>query len=127
MFYQRMKKNLTKAKITRIESWASLGFPDCVVGIGDRFVLVELKVAKASGKVELSPHQVAFHVNHSAYPCFVLVSLGSGPSAELFLFHAGVVKDLALSTINDVKPTLKALQNKEGWGLLQMVLEGVNL
>ena len=127
MFYQRMKKNLTKAKITRIESWASLGFPDCVIAIGDRFVLVELKVAKVSGRVELSPHQVAFHVNHSAYPCFVLASMGSGPSAELLLFHAGVVKDLALSTVNDVKPVLKTLQNKEGWELLQMVLEGVNL
>jgi len=98
-----------------------------VIAIGDRFVLVELKVAKASGRVELSPHQVAFHVNHSAYPCFVLASLGSGPSAELFLFHSGVVKDLALGTVNDVKPTLKTLQNKEGWELLQMVLEGANL
>jgi len=122
-----MKKNLTKAKITRIESWASLGFPDCVIAIGDRFVLVELKVAKASGRVELSPHQVAFHVNHSAYPCFVLASMGSGPSAELLLFHSGVVKDLALGTVDDVKPVLKTLQNKEGWELLQMVLEGVSL
>jgi len=127
LFYQRIKKNLTKAKITRIESWASLGFPDCVIAIGDRFVLVELKVAKVSARVELSPHQVAFHVNHSAYPCFVLASMGSGPSAELLLFHAGVVKDLALSTVNDVKPVLKTLQNKEGWELLQMVLEGVSL
>ena len=120
-----MKRNLTKAKITRIESWASLGFPDCVVGIGNRFVLVELKVAKASGRVELSPHQVAFHATHSAYPCFVLVSLGSGARAELFLFHAGVVKDLALGTVESVKPTLKTIQDKDGWALLETVLETV--
>ena len=53
----------------------NLGVPDMLIGIGDQFVLVELKVVTRGLKVALRPHQVAFLVRHSlaGRPCFVLV------------------------------------------------------
>ena len=49
---------------TRVESWASFGFPD-LVGYTEKrgFFTVELKVTK-SKKLTFSPHQIAFHVKH---------------------------------------------------------------
>ena len=62
--WQKVKKNTPNIIWTRVESWASFGFPD-LVGYTEKqgFFTVELKVTK-SNKITFSPHQIAFHVKH---------------------------------------------------------------
>ena len=62
--WKDLKKNTPNITWTRVESWASFGFPD-LVGYTEKrgFFTVELKVTK-SNKVTFSPHQIAFHVKH---------------------------------------------------------------
>jgi len=78
---------MTKAKITRVESWVNLGIPDCIVGLGDRFHLIELKVAQVNGKVKISPHQVAFHTAHKGLPTWVFVQYDKGRKAKLMVYE----------------------------------------
>lgn len=61
--------------IERIENRVNLGVSDMLIGVDDRFVLVELKVVQRGLKVTLRPHQIAFLIRHAAKgrPCFVLV------------------------------------------------------
>ena len=62
--WQKVKKNTPNISWTRIESWASFGFPDLVgYTVKQGFFTVELKVTK-SKKISFSPHQIAFHVKH---------------------------------------------------------------
>jgi hypothetical protein len=44
----------------RIECKSPLGFPDVLIAIDGRIVLLELKVVRSGAKVALSPHQIAF-------------------------------------------------------------------
>jgi hypothetical protein len=62
--WRDLKKNTPNILWTRVESWASFGFPD-LVGYTEKrgFFTVELKVTK-SKKLTFSPHQIAFHVKH---------------------------------------------------------------
>ena len=71
--WQKVKKNTPNITWTRVESWASFGFPD-LVGYTEKrgFFTVELKVTK-SKKVSFSPHQIAFHVKHPTNT-FILVA-----------------------------------------------------
>ena len=61
--------------VERIENRVNLGIPDMLVGVGSRFVLLELKAVTSGLVVGLRPHQVAFMARHSqaGRPCFVLV------------------------------------------------------
>lgn len=61
--------------VERIENRVNLGIPDMLVGVGDKFVMLELKVVTRGLKIDLRPHQVAFLARHSraGRPCFVLV------------------------------------------------------
>lgn len=74
-FSARVKAGLASCDIERVENRVNLGVPDMMVGVGDRFVLVELKVVTKGLKVGLRPHQIAFMTRHAAKgrPCFVLV------------------------------------------------------
>ena len=74
-FSARVKAGLVNCSIERIENRVNLGIPDMLVGIGDRFVLLELKVVSKGLKVGIRPHQVAFMVRHTSQerPCYVLV------------------------------------------------------
>ena len=71
--WQKVKKNTPNIIWTRVESWASFGFPD-LVGYTEKrgFFTMELKVTK-SNKVTFSPHQIAFHVKHPTNT-FILVA-----------------------------------------------------
>ena len=74
-FSARVKAGLVNCDIERVENRVNLGIPDMMIGVGDRFVLVELKVVSKGLKVGLRPHQIAFMTRHAAKgrPCFVLV------------------------------------------------------
>lgn len=74
--YKRLKENLPNCHFTRIESRVNLGIPDCLLAFPHgEFMMVELKVVRRGRKVNLSPHQVAFHVKHADLRCptYILV------------------------------------------------------
>ena len=83
-FYKNLKKYLEdgddKFIITRIESYATPGFPDCIIYHNDLgFFTIELKVIrrnnKGIGKVLISPLQTAWHLLHVLHgaPVYILV------------------------------------------------------
>lgn len=98
-FSARVKSGLVNCDIERVENRVNLGVPDMMIGVGDRFVLVELKAVTKGLKVGLRPHQIAFMTRHAAKgrPCFVLVhDLGNTlrPST-IRLYHGRDAMDLA--------------------------------
>ncbi len=71
--WRKIRNEITTISWIRIENWALLGTPD-LLGYspnGNVFTL-ELKFTK-SRKVQISPHQVSFHVKHKTNT-FVLVA-----------------------------------------------------
>jgi hypothetical protein len=74
--YKRLRENLPNCHFTRIESRVNLGIPDVLLAFPHgQFAVVELKVVKRGRKVNLSPHQVAFHIKHADLRCptYILV------------------------------------------------------
>jgi hypothetical protein len=98
-FSARVKAGLVNCSIERIENRVNLGVPDMMVGVGDRFVLVELKVVAKGLKVGLRPHQIAFMTRHAAKgrPCYVLVhDLGNTQRpSTIRLYHGRDAMELA--------------------------------
>ena len=83
-FYKNLKKYLEngddKFIVTRIESYATPGFPDCIIYHSDLgFFTIELKVIRRNttgiGKVLISPLQAAWHILHVMHgaPVYILV------------------------------------------------------
>jgi hypothetical protein len=101
--YKRLKENLPSCHFTRIESRVNLGIPDCLLAFPHGlFVMVELKVVKRGRKVNMSPHQVAFHIKHADLRCptYILVQYQPAGTAhasksELLLFCGEQAMDLA--------------------------------
>ena len=79
----KVKRHTPNITWTRVESWASLGFPD-LVGYTENtgFFTVELKVTK-SNSVRLSPHQISFHVKHPT-KTFILIQTRDACSPKLY-------------------------------------------
>ena len=73
LFWQQVRKNLTAFSWIRLESKVNHGIPD-VLGTTEEgiYFTVELKVSK-SNKVNLSPHQIAYHEERKNAPAFILV------------------------------------------------------
>ena len=96
-FWKQIKNNLTDFQWVRLESWATKGVPDVMGFTKDgKIFTVELKVTK-SRSVYLSPHQIAFHVEHENSPCFILVKALSPSSPKkygIYLFHAKQVRQI---------------------------------
>ena len=90
--WQKVKKNTPKIIWTRVESWASFGFPD-LVGYTEKrgFFTVELKVTR-SNKIRFSPHQIAFHVQHPKNTFILVKSL---VSKDWKLYEGKDVRQLA--------------------------------
>ena len=89
--WQKVKKNTPNIIWTRVESWASFGFPD-LVGYTEKrgFFTMELKVTK-SKKVSFSPHQIAFHIKHPTNT-FILVQ-AHGQSCPI-LYPGAAIQEL---------------------------------
>ena len=100
--YKRVRDNLRGCHITRIESRVGLGIPDCLIAFKEGvFVMLELKVVKRGRKVNLSPHQIAFHLKHATdmgCPTFVLVQhippSGMTRESMLLLYKGSQVMEL---------------------------------
>jgi hypothetical protein len=133
--YARLKENLPNAYITRLESRVGLGIPDCLVALGPlpgAFVMVELKVVKRGKKVNLSPHQIAFHHKHSTLKCptFILVQyhpMGTtaSRSAEILLYSGAQVESLAMIGV-DTRPIDRWNLAAMEWNMLRFrILEAI--
>ena len=106
---KRSKRNLT---LTRIENWASQGIPDLLIcGETGKFHFVELKFVKANA-VNLSPHQVAWHIRHKHSSCWTIIKKQNKPDSDpvLFLYHAEQAMDLKA---NGLKTEPKLHQEKK--------------
>jgi len=111
--WQRVKKHTPNIIWTRVESWASFGFPDLVGYTENRgFFTVELKVTK-SNKVTFSPHQIAFHVKHPTNT-FILIQTHDARCPKLY--PGSAVRELAdhgLSACELVRLPLESLSELE--------------
>ena len=81
--YRKLKAETPKIVWNRVENLSILGMPDCLgYNTSGTFFTVELKVAKGN-KPKFSPHQIAWHVQHSKNTFILLQTLGPG-SVKLF-------------------------------------------
>ena len=89
--YKKIKKATPTISWNRIENLSIPGMPDALCyNKYNTFFTVEFKVTK-SNKLTLSPHQVAWHMQHP-YNTFILAEgLASG---SLKLYEGAVVRDL---------------------------------
>jgi hypothetical protein len=89
--WQKVKKNTPNILWTRVESWASFGFPDLVGYTENRgFFTVELKVTK-SKKLTFSPHQIAFHIKH---PTNTFILAATPDQRFPILFPGSAIREL---------------------------------
>ena len=102
-FWKTLKTYLNDGEyvISRLESYVTPGFPDCLIFHKDTgFFTLELKVVNSSNRVALSPFQIAWNMKHAMVgaPSYILVSLPV--SGEVKLFHGCKTKDLGQSTVD---------------------------
>ena len=76
-----------------------------------KFHFVELKFVKANA-VNLSPHQVAWHIRHKHSSCWTIIKKQNKPDSDpvLFLYHAEQAMDLKA---NGLKTEPKLHQEKK--------------
>ena len=84
--WRKIRNEITTISWIRIENWALLGTPDLLgYSPNGNFFTLELKFTK-SRKVQISPHQVSFHVKHKTNT-FVLVACA--PKLGSFRLYPG--------------------------------------
>ena len=76
-FYNELKRITPKIRWTRIENTSVSGTPD-LLGYNSfgHYFTVELKVSR-SNKVNLSPHQISFHITHPKNSFILVKSLAA--------------------------------------------------
>ena len=94
--WQKVKKATPNIRWTRVESWASFGFPD-LVGYTEKrgFFTVELKLTKTK-KITFSPHQIAFHIKHPTNT-FILVATPDQRTPKLY--EGAAIRELAACSL----------------------------
>jgi len=90
--WQKVKKHTPNITWTRVESWATFGFPD-LVGYTEKtgFFTVELKITKAK-KLTFSPHQIGFHITH---PTNTFILAATHDQRTPILYPGSAIKELA--------------------------------
>ena len=91
-FYNEFKRITPQIRWTRIENTSVSGTPD-LLGYNDsgHYFTVELKVSR-SNKVNLSPHQIAYHITHPKNSFILVKSLAA---CDVKLYEGSRVKELA--------------------------------
>mgnify|MGYP003651786123 FL=1 len=108
--WQKVKKNTPDIIWTRIETWASFGFPDLVGYHTTRgFFTVELKIIK-SKKITFSPHQIAFHIKH---PTNTFILVATHDQRTPILYEGSAIRELVALGLDACSLELGA------WCLLQ--------
>jgi len=91
-FYNELKRITPQITWTRIENTSVSGTPDLLGYLNSgRYFTVELKVTR-SNKVQLSPHQIAYHVTHPKNSFILVKSLDQ---RSVILYPGSAVRDLA--------------------------------
>ena len=91
-FYNELKRITPQIRWTRIENTSVSGTPDLLgYNTFGHYFTVELKVTKR-GKVQLSPHQIAYHVTHPKNSFILVKSLAA---CTVKLYEGSRVKELA--------------------------------
>ena len=112
-FYKNLKKYLEngddKFIVTRIESYATPGFPDCIIYHNDLgFFTIELKVIrrnnKGIGKVLISPLQTAWHLLHVMHDAPVYILVYDPGKRIVNLFEGDKLPKLRKLPFDDVVP-----------------------
>ena len=98
-----LKKTGRKIETTRLESWALPGVPDVLLcSESGRFSFIELKAVKGRvGKLDLSPHQVAWLSRNSSGPCYIVVR---DSSLVISVFAGSDAVDLRMGGASAVSP-----------------------
>ena len=104
-FWKTLKTYLEGGKyvVSRLESYVTPGFPDCLVFHKDvGFFTLELKVVGSNNKVTLSPFQIAWNMRHAlaGAQSYILVNLPL--KGEVKLFHGCKTKDLGANNVFSV-------------------------
>ena len=114
--WRKIKNEITTISWIRIENWALLGTPDLLgYSPNGNFFTLELKFTK-SRKVQISPHQVSFHVKHKTNT-FVLVACA--PQLGSFRLYPGS------SILELVGSGLKLEPLCAGWDACRLKLESL--
>jgi len=90
--WQKVKKHTPNITWTRVESWATFGFPD-LVGYHEKrgFFTVELKLTKAK-KLTFSPHKIGFHILH---PTNTYILAATHDQRTPILYEGSAIRELA--------------------------------
>ena len=109
-FWKSVKRLLENGEekylISRIESYVTPGFPDCIVfhkKLG--FFTLELKIVQANNKIRISPLQTAWNKWYAGYgaPVFILVNLPKAQGGSYVkLFSGAWAQDLRNKGIDSV-------------------------
>ena len=104
-FWKTLKEYLNRGNyiVSRLESYVTPGFPDCLVFHKDvGFFTLELKVVGSNNKVTLSPFQIAWNMRHATAgsQSYILVSLAA--RGEVKLFHGCKTMELGEKTVDQV-------------------------
>jgi len=90
-FYNELKRITPQITWTRIENTSVSGTPDLLGYLNSgRYFTVELKVTR-SNKVQLSPHQIAYHVTHPKNSFILVKSLDQ---RSVILYPGSAVREL---------------------------------
>ena len=91
-FYNEFKRITPQIRWTRIENTSVSGTPDLLgYNSSGHYFTVELKVSR-SNKVNLSPHQIAYHITHPKNSFILVKSLAA---CTVKLYEGSRVKELA--------------------------------
>ena len=112
--WRKIRNEITTISWIRIENWALLGTPDLLgYSPNGNFFTLELKFTK-SRKVQISPHQVSFHVKHKTNT-YVLVACD--PKLGSYRLYPGArILELVACGL-DLEPVAS------GWDACRLLLE----
>ena len=129
-FYKNVKKLLEngdpKFIVTRIESYATPGFPDCIIYHNDLgFFTIELKVVRRSkrgiGKVLISTMQMAWHLLHIIHGAPVYILVYDPGKRSVNLFEGAKLPKLRSNSFDDVVPEAMYTGSLAGMQLVKLL------
>ena len=129
-FYKNLKKYLEngddKFIVTRIESYATPGFPDCLIYHNDLgFFTIELKVVrrnnKGIGNVLISPLQAAWHILHIIHGAPVYILVYDPGKRSVNLFEGAKLPKLRSNSFDDVVPEAMYTGSLAGLQLVKLL------
>ena len=127
-FWKNLKTCLEDGNflVSRIESYATPGFPDCVAFHKDTgFVTLELKVLKRSKKgtetVLISPLQNAWHMKFAGQGALAFILVYDPDARTVNVFHGSQTPKLRQKDTSKVKALWSGSVARAPAGLLQLI------